>query len=331
METAELAEPEGAERGQGAGQRRRSTCSGGRRGLKLSGPCRAVFGAVPRCQHDRQSRRAERAKTRRADCLPVNGVALAAVNVPFRRHRGPLLQLDVGVAGHEVSRGNLPGRRISRRRLGWLGRDRGPACFGHILPAGADDEAAAGVGHGLQCGRSHLADIGLEQLLGAGRHQLCRGGNGLRSSGRHWRGFSRRSSHRCHEYEHGRGPGPVEFIHARLQLGAAAFDADRAVPQADPQIAGEFPQGWNGVGGGPGQLASGVELLERHAQVALDRLRESGVADCRRTAGDDTAVAPAAVVASTGAAGLAVADGEAAGEAVGPASGNPLSASAGTA
>ena len=57
-------------------------------------------------------------------------IALPAVNIRFGGDRGPLLQLDVGVAGHEVGRGNLPGRRRWRLRCGgggrgWLGP--GPA------------------------------------------------------------------------------------------------------------------------------------------------------------------------------------------------------------
>ena len=78
------------------------------------GDRRAVFGAVPGRQHQRQARRAERAEPGRADGHPVDDVALPAEDVLFGLDRRALFQPHVGVAGDEVGRGDLPGRRVGR-------------------------------------------------------------------------------------------------------------------------------------------------------------------------------------------------------------------------
>ena len=76
--------------------------------------------------------------------------------------------------------------------------------------------------------------------------------------------------------------GLVQFGHAGLELGAAAFNRDLAAGEADPHVAGECPQGGRGVGGLPGERTGGVEFRQGHAKVPLHGLGEAGIADRRR-------------------------------------------------
>ncbi len=209
----------------------------------------------------------------------VNDVPLAAEEVLFRRDPGTLVP-----APHWRSGPRSPPRRSSGHRLGSRVADcrasaaPGPSGLGRVRAAGADDEVAVGVGHGLQPGGPDLADVGLEQLLGARRRPAPATAEAAAGEA-----SSPETSHRGRPAS-ANSPGPAAFSSFIRACSSAPLPSTTILPscRTDPYIAGQPAQGGHGVGGPPGQRAGGVELLKGHAQVPSDRLGESGVADVRR-------------------------------------------------
>ena len=134
---------------------------------------------------------------------------------------------------------------------------------------------SVGVSHGLQSRRAPRRGRRPGRAARCWRRPVRRRGDIRRAlegtaagTAAEHRGFRGRRSAEGGASTNSAAPGLVEFIHPGLELGAAAFDDDFAVLQADPQIAGQLPQGGDGIGG---PLASAPAALNSSSVMPRSR------------------------------------------------------------